>query len=178
MKVAAKKTAKGYLVSDERCDLCEMPLMSMYGNLSCKVCPAIEKWAQKKSEARLSIEFVDAHDTFESAEKQSESREDGLDGRDDAMESVGPTAESGSDSIGKGSEGTDANDSVQDIYRDEHATIDNEVIKVEEPILSPVSMREGIEMPTFRIRYVCSNRIFISLDILLTLRLYSGNELL
>ena len=71
MKVAAKKTAKGYLVSDERCDLCEMPLLSMNGNLSCKVCPAIEKWAQKKSEACLSIEFVDAHDTFESAEKQS-----------------------------------------------------------------------------------------------------------
>lgn len=49
MKIAAKKTSQGFLISDKRCDLCEMPLLSMYGNLICKVCPAIEKWARKKN---------------------------------------------------------------------------------------------------------------------------------
>ena len=48
MKITAKKTLQGFLVSDKRCDLCEMPLLSMNDILTCKVCPAIEKWARKK----------------------------------------------------------------------------------------------------------------------------------
>ncbi len=49
-KVAAKKTSKGYTLSAERCILCEMPLMTLQGNSSCKVCPAIKKWLERKKE--------------------------------------------------------------------------------------------------------------------------------
>lgn len=49
-KVAAKKTSKGYTLSAERCDLCIMPLMTLQGNSSCKVCPAIKKWLERKNE--------------------------------------------------------------------------------------------------------------------------------
>ena len=51
-KVAAKKTAKGYTLSDESCDQCEMPLMTLNGKSECKVCPAIKKWVQRKNEAK------------------------------------------------------------------------------------------------------------------------------
>jgi uncharacterized Zn finger protein (UPF0148 family) len=49
-KVAAKKTSKGYTLSAERCDLCKMPLMTLQGDSSCKVCPAIKKWLERKNE--------------------------------------------------------------------------------------------------------------------------------
>eukprot|EP00584_Thalassiosira_punctigera_P026545 CAMPEP_0172579308 /NCGR_PEP_ID=MMETSP1067-20121228/139178_1 /TAXON_ID=265564 ORGANISM="Thalassiosira punctigera, Strain Tpunct2005C2" /NCGR_SAMPLE_ID=MMETSP1067 /ASSEMBLY_ACC=CAM_ASM_000444 /LENGTH=1233 /DNA_ID=CAMNT_0013372023 /DNA_START=206 /DNA_END=3907 /DNA_ORIENTATION=- len=49
-KVAAKKTAKGYTLSDESCDVCEMRLMTLKGKSECKVCPAIKKWVQRKND--------------------------------------------------------------------------------------------------------------------------------
>lgn len=70
MKIAAKKTAQGYLVSDKRCDLCEMPLFSMNGNSMCKVCPAIEKWARKRetgvarNKAEITVELTESCDNY------------------------------------------------------------------------------------------------------------------
>lgn len=70
-KVAAKKTAKGYTLSDENCTLCEMPLMTMNGKSECKVCPAIKKWLQRKMEAGAQKEQVeeDAREEVETMEK-------------------------------------------------------------------------------------------------------------
>jgi uncharacterized Zn finger protein (UPF0148 family) len=72
MKIAAKKTAQGYLVSDKRCDLCEMPLLLMNGNLNCKVCPAIEKWTRKKN-IKTSRELGDASALAEITLEETES---------------------------------------------------------------------------------------------------------
>lgn len=67
MKIAAKKTAQGYLLSDERCDKCEMPLLLMNGSLPCKVCPAIKKWVQRKSKVSTPKQADDALGMLETA---------------------------------------------------------------------------------------------------------------
>lgn len=75
-KVAAKKTAKGYTVSDERCTTCEMPLMTMNGKSECKTCPAIKKWVQRQNEAEGYTQHDDARDaTEERVEGYAEGRE-------------------------------------------------------------------------------------------------------
>lgn len=43
----AKKVSKGYLILDESCKLCDMPLMEGRGRKECRVCPAIMKWMRK-----------------------------------------------------------------------------------------------------------------------------------
>ncbi|KAL9181450.1 hypothetical protein ACHAXT_010255 [Thalassiosira profunda] len=53
VKVAAKKTAKGYVLSEEACAKCEMPLLMLNGKSECKTCPAIAKWVQRQKEAGL-----------------------------------------------------------------------------------------------------------------------------
>lgn len=68
-KVAAKKTAKGYTLSDENCVTCEMSLMVMNGKKECKVCPAIKKWVQRKNEAECK-EAVEARDADEVVEEE------------------------------------------------------------------------------------------------------------
>ncbi|KAL3796666.1 hypothetical protein HJC23_009966 [Cyclotella cryptica] len=46
-KVMAKKVSKGYLLLEESCKFCDMPLMEGKGKKECKVCPAIKKWMNK-----------------------------------------------------------------------------------------------------------------------------------
>lgn len=46
-KVMAKKVSKGYLLLEESCKFCDMPLMEGKGRKECKVCPAIKKWMNK-----------------------------------------------------------------------------------------------------------------------------------
>lgn len=76
-KVAAKKTAKGYTLSDESCDQCEMPLMTLNGKSECKVCPAIKKWVQRKNEANAQKKQADdAREAVETANKEAEIREE------------------------------------------------------------------------------------------------------
>jgi uncharacterized Zn finger protein (UPF0148 family) len=43
----AKKVSKGYVLLEELCTLCDMPLMEGKGKKECKVCPAIRKWMDK-----------------------------------------------------------------------------------------------------------------------------------
>lgn len=43
----AKKISKGYLILEETCKLCDMPLMEGRGKKECRVCPAIRKWMNK-----------------------------------------------------------------------------------------------------------------------------------
>ena len=75
MKIAANKTTEGYFLSDERCDVCEMPLLSKNGNLECKVCPTIEKWVQMKNEVGFQMQDDDARDAAETFEKDAEYRD-------------------------------------------------------------------------------------------------------
>lgn len=74
MKITAKKSAEGYQVSDERCESCEMPLLSMNGSLMCKVCPALQKLVQMKNEADTQNQGDDARDTTETVDVESSSR--------------------------------------------------------------------------------------------------------
>lgn len=76
-KVAAKKTSKGYTLSAERCELCTMPLMTLQGNSSCKVCPAIKKWLERKNEGSGQQEqgVHDKCDVEESTEVVAEIRD-------------------------------------------------------------------------------------------------------
>mmetsp|Transcript_39370 Transcript_39370/g.70882 ORF Transcript_39370/g.70882 Transcript_39370/m.70882 type:complete len:1285 (+) Transcript_39370:209-4063(+) len=74
-KVAAKKTAKGYTLSDESCASCEMPLMTLNGKSECKVCPAIKKWVQRKNESNNAIadarrEVDDVREMVETVEEE------------------------------------------------------------------------------------------------------------
>ena len=43
----AKKVSKGYILLEESCKFCDMPLMEGKGRKECKVCPAIKKWMSK-----------------------------------------------------------------------------------------------------------------------------------
>ena len=89
MKVAARKTAQGYLVSDERCKLCEMPLLSMNGQLACKVCPALAKLVTMKTGVGVQEEKVDdARDTTEVIEICSEPRDNKVSADEDDVSSV------------------------------------------------------------------------------------------
>ncbi|KAL3821729.1 hypothetical protein ACHAXA_008465 [Cyclostephanos tholiformis] len=75
-KVAAKKTSKGYTLSEEYCSLCQMPLMTLQGKSSCKVCPAIKKWVDRKNEgSRQEQGGEDARDIVESSQVAEEVRE-------------------------------------------------------------------------------------------------------
>eukprot|EP00571_Detonula_confervacea_P000541 CAMPEP_0172318474 /NCGR_PEP_ID=MMETSP1058-20130122/34980_1 /TAXON_ID=83371 /ORGANISM="Detonula confervacea, Strain CCMP 353" /LENGTH=978 /DNA_ID=CAMNT_0013033317 /DNA_START=104 /DNA_END=3040 /DNA_ORIENTATION=+ len=75
-KVAAKKTAKGYTLSEESCVMCEMSLMTLNGKSECKVCPAIKKWVQRKNEATAVKEVDDVREVVETVEKESEIRDE------------------------------------------------------------------------------------------------------
>lgn len=131
MKVSAKKTAQGYHLSDERCDLCEMPLLSLNNIKTCKVCPAIEKLAQKKIEVAGSKNSV-ACDTVET-EKASESCGIQLDENGDTS----MNQKSALDQINKSE--VALHDAVYE--KDEAAEVSASWIG-----------RESMEMPTFRIR--------------------------
>ena len=43
----AKKVSKGYLLLEESCERCEMPMLKGRGKKDCRVCPAIKKWMEK-----------------------------------------------------------------------------------------------------------------------------------
>lgn len=75
MKVTARKTVQGYLVSNERCDTCEMHLMSINGNFTCKVCPAIEKWVQRKTEVEVRSHIDGVYARVNTGEKDSENHD-------------------------------------------------------------------------------------------------------
>ena len=64
-KMAAKKTAKGYTLSEANCDMCEMPLMTLNGKSECKVCPAIKKWVQRQNESNVQVDEREAVESFE-----------------------------------------------------------------------------------------------------------------
>ena len=71
-KVAAKKTGKGYTLSAEYCDLCEMPMMTLKGKTDCKVCPAIKKWMQRRDGGIVNNEqggVDEARDVIDTAEE-------------------------------------------------------------------------------------------------------------
>lgn len=77
-KVAAKKTGKGYTLSAEYCDLCEMPMMTLKGKTDCKVCPAIKKWMQRRDGGIISTEqggVDEARDVIDTAEVDTEIRD-------------------------------------------------------------------------------------------------------
>lgn len=76
--MAAKKTGKGYTLSAEYCDLCEMPMMTLKGKTDCKVCPAIKKWMQRKDGGIITTEqggVDEARDVIDSAEVDTEIRD-------------------------------------------------------------------------------------------------------
>ncbi|KAL3772306.1 hypothetical protein ACHAW5_004911 [Stephanodiscus triporus] len=76
-KVAAKKTGKGYILSSEHCKTCEMPLMMLQGQSSCKVCPAIKKWAERKNEGSGQEQRADdTRDVVEYTEVVTEIRDE------------------------------------------------------------------------------------------------------
>jgi ribosome-binding protein aMBF1 (putative translation factor) len=71
-KVAAKKTGKGYTLSAEYCDVCEMPMMTLKGKTDCKVCPAIKKWMQRRDGGIVNNEqgcVDEARDVIDTAEE-------------------------------------------------------------------------------------------------------------
>ena len=159
MKVAARKTAQGYLVSDERCKLCEMPLLSMNDNVVCKVCPAIRKWAQTKSEVGVSANGVDACGAAETVQERAESHDDKLGEKDGTSEIIQSlcrvelvNAENVNDSISEKREVAEANivkDDGVDVARDD---VDNREIEATEAEQEEELFTESIEMPTFRMR--------------------------
>mmetsp|Transcript_32559 Transcript_32559/g.78837 ORF Transcript_32559/g.78837 Transcript_32559/m.78837 type:complete len:1006 (+) Transcript_32559:159-3176(+) len=71
-KVAAKKTAKGYTLSEESCNECEMPLMTMNDKSECKVCPAIKKWIQRKNEASGHKKAEDVRHVVETVDEEED----------------------------------------------------------------------------------------------------------
>jgi hypothetical protein len=149
MKVAARKTAQGYLVSDERCKLCEMPLLSMNDNVVCKVCPAIRKWAQRKSDVGVSTNGVDACGATETVQKRAESHDDKLGEKDGTSEIIQSLCrvelvktESVNDSISEKREVAEAN-----IVKDDGVDVEATEAEEEEELFT-----ESIEMPTFRMR--------------------------
>ena len=76
MKIVAKKAAEGYHISDERCELCEMPLLSMNGDkVMCKVCPALTKLIQIKNKEHVQSQDDDARDAAETVDVDSVSRD-------------------------------------------------------------------------------------------------------
>lgn len=76
MKIAAKKSAEGYQLSDDRCEFCEMQLFAMNGNVTCKVCPALQKLVQMKNNGPGDQkEIDDARDTTEIVGEDTESRD-------------------------------------------------------------------------------------------------------
>jgi hypothetical protein len=156
MKVAARKTAQGYLVSDERCELCEMPLLSMNDNVICKVCPAIRKWAQTKSEVGVSMNSVDACDAAETVQECSDNKLGEKDGTSEIIQSLCRVelvnAENANDSINEKREVAEANnvkDDGVDVARDD---FDNREIEATEAEEEEELFTESIEMPTFRMR--------------------------
>lgn len=83
MKIAAKRSAQGYHVSDERCELCEMPLLSMNGgNATCKVCPALKKLIQMKNEKIVHNIDDDTRDAAETVDTDSASRDNEIEDKD------------------------------------------------------------------------------------------------
>ncbi len=57
--------------------MCEMPLMTLQGKSSCKICPAIKKWVDRKNEGcRQEQRGEDARDVVESSEVAEEVREE------------------------------------------------------------------------------------------------------
>lgn len=171
MKVAARKTAQGYLVSDKRCDMCEMPLLSMNDIVTCKVCPAIEKWAQKKSEGNVSNNFDGVRDKVET-EKALEALVNKLDDKGDTLSMLVKfpksvkleNAESEKDSDNDEDKASEVMCAVDDQHfvqddRDEidaksEATMNDFVYPESEATESSACSieGEGIKMPTFRIR--------------------------
>ena len=179
MKVAARKTAQGYLVSDKRCDMCEMPLLSMNSIVTCKVCPAIEKWAQKKSGGNVSNNIVDERDKIETREAP-EARTNKLDDKGDTLSMLVEFPKSGKlENVETGKDSDSKEDKASEVVcalNDQHsvqgdrAQIDaksdatvNDVVyeenEVNETCASSIG-GEGTEMPTFRIRYVSSSKVF------------------
>jgi hypothetical protein len=181
MKVAARKTAQGYIVSEKRCEMCEMPLLSMNGIATCKVCPAIEKWTQKKSEYNVSNDN-DAVRYNVATEKEPEAFANELDDKCDktaVLDEYPNSVKRESVETGKGTDGkedkasevTSALDNqhfVQDDRDQIDATSERDVndFVYERNEVTESSARsievEGIEMPSFRIRYVSSNNLLIS----------------
>jgi hypothetical protein len=57
--------------------LCQMPLMTLQGKSSCKVCPAIKKWMDRKNDdIRQEQRSEDSRDVVESSEVAEEVREE------------------------------------------------------------------------------------------------------
>mmetsp|Transcript_6324 Transcript_6324/g.12505 ORF Transcript_6324/g.12505 Transcript_6324/m.12505 type:complete len:1208 (-) Transcript_6324:266-3889(-) len=67
-KVIAKKVSRGYILLDDPCDGCGMPLMELNGKVECKVCPAIAKWIRRQKSRQLCCE-VEVRDAQESDER-------------------------------------------------------------------------------------------------------------
>ena len=89
LKIAKKKCAEGYQLSDERCETCDMPLLSMNGQLACKVCPALAKLVTMKTGVGVQEEKVyDARDTTEVIEICSEPRDNKVSADEDDVSSV------------------------------------------------------------------------------------------
>ncbi len=178
MKVAARKTSQGYLVSDKRCDMCEMPLLSMNGIVLCKVCPAIEKWAQKKSEGNVSNNFDAVRDKVET-EKALEAPTNKLDNKGDTLSMLIKfpksvkleNAESEKDSDSNEDEASEVMCAFDDVHfvQDDRDQIDAKSEATMNDFAYPESdstdirassiTEEGIEMPTFKIRYVSSYKL-------------------
>lgn len=79
-KVIAKKVSRGYILLDDPCDECEMPLMELNGNVECKVCPAIMKWIrrQKSRQHCSEVEVRDAQESDEREVEETQRREENL----------------------------------------------------------------------------------------------------
>ncbi len=77
-KVIAKKVSRGYVLLDDPCDGCGMPMMELNGQVECKVCPAIMKWIRRQKSRQLCCD-VEVRDAQESDEREvEETREDNL----------------------------------------------------------------------------------------------------
>lgn len=88
MKIAAKKSAEGYQLSDDRCEFCEMQLFAMNGNVTCKVCPALQKLVQMKHNGvGDQREVDDARETTEIVGVDTESRDSEVVDNDDTSKS-------------------------------------------------------------------------------------------
>lgn len=77
-KVLSKKSKKGYVLSDENCLHCEMPLMTIDGSRNeCKTCPAIKKWVKRQLEACKATEEDEGRLEMREQEDSSNDRLDG-----------------------------------------------------------------------------------------------------
>jgi len=88
-KVLSKKSEKGYVLSDENCVHCEMPLMTIDGSRNeCKTCPAIKKWVKRQLEAIKAAEEDEGRLETRDQEDSSKVRFDES-GLDEFREEVG-----------------------------------------------------------------------------------------